>query len=498
MGDLFRSQFQMKSKHLLSATLLIVSPLFSNVALAEKNLLLFGAGGEPKNSSTTIFDNTLNEMDKFLATNKWQTVVSFNGGHSETEAIMTMRLNDAKVKTSFTMNNYTNLIKAYEQKLKNGEIKAGDQLMIMIDTHGAEKGSRDQSATHEIAVGQAPSSTNLNDLSGTQTVSLDTLRNLSALAKEKGVKLAIMDFSCHSGNSLSLANENTCVISSTGPKHFGYNTFSSNFIKKMKAGKSLEDVFLEVRKQTDDNSFPMISSEEGKAINRDFYPAITPYLYYYEHDQKIDKMTDYLLSSASNVGVCQRKSQYEELLGQLENLRAVNMLNASKSMPEIEKIKTLVAEYKARQDRYINLVRSWGTAELNRKETFVGNATVGKRKESMTGNYTWKELIESDFDTIIKNVSSAKLGTRDPATQAQFQASIEMHTKAREKQQEILSRYPNLKDYKQKFRNALQDLQGTYAVANKIALEERKLYDNMYTNLRQEKKTNNACRNFVL
>lgn len=488
----------MKSKHLIPAALLIMSPLFSNVALAEKNLLLFGAGGEPKNSSTTIFDNTLNEMDKFLETNKWQTVVSFNGGHSQTEAIMTMKLSDAKIKTSFTMNNYNNLIKAYEQKLKNGEIKAGDQLMIMIDTHGAEKGSRDQNSTHEIAVGQAPAATNLNDLSGTQTVSLDTLRTLSALAKEKGVKLAIMDFSCHSGNSLALANENTCVISSTGPNHFGYNTFSSNFIQKMKAGKSLEDVFLAVRKETNDNSFPMISSEEGKAINRDFYPTITPYLYYYERDQKLDKMTDYLLASSSSNGICLRKNQYDNLLAQLENLRAVSALNASKSMPEIEKIKGLINEYKARQDRYINLVRSWGTDELNRKETFTGHGTVGKKKEMMTGNYTWKQLIESDFDTVIKNVSSAKLGTRDPSTQAQFQASIDMHTKAREKQQEILARYPNLKNYKQKFREAISDLQGTYAVANKIALEERKLYDNMYTNLRQEKKTNNACRNFVL
>ncbi len=488
----------MKWTHFLPASLAILLPLVPYSAHAEKNLILLGGGGEPKNMNTTIFDNTLTEMDKFLTNNKWKTVISFNGGHSQTDAMLTMRFNDAAVKTSFSQNNYNTIIKGYEQKIRNGEIKSGDQLMIMIDTHGAEKVSKDQSSTHEIAVGQAPATTSLNSLEGTPTVSLDTLRTLTELAKEKGIKLAIMDFSCHSGNTLSLANENTCVISSTGTKHFGYNTFSETFIQNMKAGKSLEDVFLNVRKETKDNSFPMISSAEGKAINQDFYPAITPYLFYYERDQRLDKMTDYLLSASTNAGVCQRKNQFDDLMNQLDSLRALNMLNANKSMPELERIKTLLVEYKTRQDRYINLVRSWGAPELNRRETFTGSAVVGKRKDTMTGNFSWKELVEGDFDTIIKNVSSAKLGTKDQMTQAQFQASIEMHTKARDKQREILARYPNLKGYKQKFSEALQDFQGTYAIANKIALEERKLYDNMYTNLKQEKKTSNPCRSFVL
>lgn len=484
----------MKLSLLVPLTLALLSP----IAHAERNLVLFGGGGEPKNLNTTIFDNTLNELDNYLSKNKWKNQISFNGGHSQTEAMLTMKFGDAASKSSFTINNYNTIIKNYENQIRNGQIKSGDQLMIMIDTHGAEKSSDDSSLTHQIAVGQATSSTNLNDLGGQQVFSLDTLKNLTDLAREKGVKLAILDFSCHSGNTLPLANENTCVISSTGPKHFGYNSFSDDFIKNMKSGKSLEDVFLTTRKGTMDNSFPMISSEEGKAINNDFYPTITPYLYYYEKDPHVDKMTDYLLSSATNAGMCQRSNQFDKLLSQIDNLKAVNAISTGKSMPEVDRIKALIQDYKARQDSYINLVRSWGTSELNRKEQFIGTAKVGKRTEKMTGNFTWKELVEGDFEKIIKNVSSAKLGTRDPQTQAQFQASIEMHTRALEKQQEILTQYPNLKNYKAKFRTAMDDMLGTYAVANKIALEERKLYDNMYNNLRQEKKTSNACRNFVL
>lgn len=489
----------MKNAFILPALFVLLSPLFSRQALAVENyLVLFGGGGEPKNSTTTIFDETLIQADKFLKSSKWKSAVSFNGGHSKTEAIMAMVLNEAQVKTSFSRNNYTNLVKYYEEKIQKGEIKSGDQLMIMIDTHGAAKDSQSKDLTHNIATGEASSPTNLTNLNATPTISLDTLQNLTKLAKEKGIKLAILDFSCHSGNTLSLANENTCVISSTGTKHFGYDNFVSTFFKNMKAGKSLEEVFLSARKEITDNSFPMISTEEGKAINKDFYPAITPFLYYYEEDRNLDKMTDYLLSASTNNGLCQRRGQYDNLLSQLEAIRAVATLNANKNMPEIEQIKALISDYKKKQDHYINLVRSWGIPELNHKEMFLGTGVVGKRMETMKANYTWKELIESDLDRVIKNVSSAKLAAKDPQTQAAFEASIEMHTKAREKQREILARYPNLKNYEQKFHEALNEFQGTYAIANKIALEERKLYDKMYANLKEEKKKMNSCKGFIL
>lgn len=470
---------------------------FSTTANASRTLILMGGGGEPKNMNTTIFDETLNSMDKYLQNNKWNSLVSFNGGHSQTEAIMNMKFNDAQNKSSFTPNNYNAIIKAYEDQIKSGQMKAGDQLMLMIDTHGAVRS--DNENTHQIAVGQAASQTSLNDLGGTTTLSLDSLKNLAALAKEKGVKLAILDFSCHSGNTLNLANDNTCVISSTGTKHFGYTGFSDNFIGRMKAGKSLEDVFLDTRKNTKDNSFPMISTAAGTAINRDFYPDITPYLYYYEKDPHVDKMTNYILQTAATPALCARQNQYDDLLKQLESLRAASTLNMNKNLPEINKIKSLIADYKAKQDRYIDLLRSWGTPELNRREQFVGVGTVGRRSEKMTTNYSWQEILDSDFDTIIKNVTNAKNSTRDASTQAQFQASIDMHTKARAKQQEILSQYPNLKGYKQNIHKQLEEMQGTYAIANQIAMEERKLYDNMYANLRQEKKqTPNPCKDFVL
>jgi hypothetical protein len=412
---------------------------------------------------------------------------------------MEMKFPDAINKSSFTKNNYNVIIKNYEEQIKSGQMKAGDQLMLMIDTHGAVNSPGE--STHQIATGSASDHLDLNNLAGSTNVSMDALKNLTVLARQKGIKLAIIDFSCHSGNSLSLANENTCVISSTGTTHFGYNTFSENFIDKMKRGKSLEDVFLDTRKSTTDNSYPMISTPEGIAINKDIYPNLTPYLYYYEADPNLDKMTNYLLEASTNGGLCTRKNQYDELQRQLESLRAASTLNMNKNIPEINRIKNLIAQYKEKQDRYISLARNWGTAELSHTETFSGTGTAGKKSSTMTGNFTWQQMIETDYDGIIKNVTNAKKSTKDPFTQAQFQSSIEMHSKARDKKNEILSLYPNLKDYKQKFKEQVNEMQGTYAIANQIALEERKLYDSMYSNLRSEKKANkqsSACKEFML
>jgi soluble cytochrome b562 len=478
--------------------LLFTTVLFSTSAFADRNLILIGGGGEATEKTGTMFDDTLKDVDSYLQKNKWNNYsVSFNGGHPETEAILASRYSNAQSKNTFNEDNYKALLKSYQDKITNGQIKAGDQLMVMIDTHGAARLDEGSEVSHAIAIGSSTGQANLNDLSGTTTTSLDTMKALIDLAKSKGVKLAILDFSCHSGNTLALANSNTCVISSTGPQHFGYENFSKNFIAKMKSGKSLEDVFLDARKSTADTSFPMISTTAGVAINKDIYPDITPYLYYYDKDPRSDKMTSYIQTSGSNVGLCARQNQYADLLGKLDQLQSVG--NAGmKNLPEIKKIKGLIADYKASQDRYINMLRSWGSTELNRREQIVGVGTSGRKSEQMTGNFTWGEMINTDYDQIIRNVTVAKNGARDAATQAMFAASIDMHTKARNRQQEIFAQYPQLKGYKQKLQEQLKEMDGTYNLAYQIALEERKLYDSMYSNLRQNNTQANPCKDFVL
>jgi hypothetical protein len=457
---------------------------------AERSLVLFGAGGEPASSSTTNFDNTLNSLDDYLQKNKWKTIINFNGGHSTTEAIRTMKFSDAINKADFTPNNYNSVIETYINKIKNNKMNRGDQLMIMIDTHGAIQTSGEK--THLIAAGVTQDKKDLNKLTGMSLINLDSLKELTTLANDAGVKLAILDFSCHSGSSLSLANENTCVISSTGPNHFGYTNFGENFINKMKPGKSLEDVFLETRKKTIENAFPMISTPEGLSINKDIYQNITPYLYNYDFDPNKDKMSDYLLSMSTNEAFCARQFQYDLLQKQFDKLKAINALNMSTYAPQINRIKKLIENYKALQDRYINFLRNMGSSELNRKESFKADSIY-------PGNYTWKELIEADFDSLINTYKEYVAFSTKKMAKDKYTAAVEMYTSARKKKQEILTRYPNLKNYQDIFKKELSSINDTVKIARDIALEERDLYENLYNNARDTKKGKNSpCKDFVL
>lgn len=480
----------MKLAHFLSLSLL----LFSQSAYSERRIALMGGGGAPV-GKTTIFDETLNSFDRYLQKNKWgQVVLIFNGDHSTTDDIIKTKFRNAALKANISQNNFNAVIKQYENQIKTGELKSGDQLLVMIESHGLPK-SADE-LTHSIAV----RSENPQVAESLKNSSMDAMKNLTELAKEKGIKLAIIDFSSYSGNSLELANENNCVISSTGKDHPGYTSFAEKFISNMAAGKSLEDVFLETRKNTADNSYPMISGPEGQVINHDIYPGLTPYLYYNDHrktDQSEDKLSEYLIQSSSDK-LCKRENQFAELEKQLAKLRETPALNISGHYPDIDGIKLLIQYYKRKQDNYIKLLNSWGVTELSHKEQFSATATSGKKSFTMSGNFTWKELVETDFDGIIKNVTYALPMTKDSATQAQFKASIEMHTLAFAKQKEILSRYPKLKDYKENFKIQLSELEGTYAIANQIAMEERKLYSAMYSNLRKDKASKNACNDFIL
>jgi hypothetical protein len=172
----------MKYPIFFSFTLLTI--LTSSVAQSgERTLVMLGGGGEPARESTTIFDPTLNALDGYLQKNKWNNVISFNGGHAQTEAIMEMKFPDAINKSSFTKNNYNVIIKNYEEQIKSGQMKAGDQLMLMIDTHGAVNSPGE--STHQIATGSASDHLDLNNLAGSTNVSMDALKNLTVLARQK-------------------------------------------------------------------------------------------------------------------------------------------------------------------------------------------------------------------------------------------------------------------------------------------------------------------------
>ena len=146
--------------------MLSISILLSHQVLADDSLLFFGGGGEPFSKDSTIFDSTLIGLNNFLLKNHYSHDICFNGGHSYSEGLRNNFLRSANSKENFTERSYEKLIDKYKDNIKSGKIRPGEKLLILIDTHGAEKEDDSSELTHHISI-------NSRDLKGNDSVSLD-------------------------------------------------------------------------------------------------------------------------------------------------------------------------------------------------------------------------------------------------------------------------------------------------------------------------------------
>lgn len=464
---------------------LLLTLTLSHSVYSASHMLLIGGGGE-SNKKTTIFDNELQNATNFIGRSNWQSRISFNGGHSETEKIaQTFAAKSGGRNTNFTAENYEALITEYERKIQAGQIKSGDQLLIMISSHGSQQMSNHK--THLVST-SAPEKQGIADystLAGTGTVSLDRLENLTKLAESKGIKLGILDFSCHSGLSQKLANKNTCVISSTGPKHFAWGgtpqTFAAKFTENMRSGRSLEDVFLQALKDKSETSFPMISSNLGKEIQDSMYPLITPYL----HDTRSEITTNKM------------KQFYNERYGQdrCENLNSdyQNLVNFTHDIENIassanySKLRTLLSQYNGIQQGIVQSVKVMNSRhDLSKKESFCeSDAAI---RTCMI--YSLGEVINIEVDQMI-NLLSRQLRNAKGRDHTDLSSRLAIYQKIKTKKSQLLS------DQSIRSASAFWDqagyLKSTEKLANDIAREAQNAYVNTYQTLRKEEGSSGPC-----
>jgi hypothetical protein len=476
----------MRLKVIYHIYMILLSVACSRDLLADDSLIFFGGGGEPLQKSTTIFDSTVIGLNNFLSQSNWKYDVSFNGGHAESESLRKNLLVNANIKENFTEKSFNKLIEKYKNQIKSGQIKSGEKLLVVIDTHGADKEANQSEISHHVAI-------NSRDLKQTETISLDELKVLTQLAKEKGIKLGIIDFSCHSGHTISLANDNTCIISATGPKHYGFSSFSDNFLSEMKNGGNLEEIFLRARSRENNASYPMISSAEAQAIYKDFYPTLIPYLYYYEKSPELDKMTPYLVDAANDPH-CPRDNQMEELQKKINLLQKT----ALKNIPEVEAIKSLFTKYKGQQDEYIKFLKIAGSKDLSKKERVWSIGRSGRSSYTTGATLTWREIVESDFESQIKNLEILVKQSDTQDEEARYRSKLNFNKEALELQQKLLKKNPSLVKYKEDFKKYNHFLDESRKLATEIATNERKLFASIYNDLKKENAKANPCRDFNL
>lgn len=496
--------------------------LFTSVPMTASayDVLFMGGGGEPackeggtgKNAKpeceTTIFDSGLKAFGNSKKDLNINLKLSFNGGHEQTEAIIKEKvIGTNAVVAPFTLKNYEDMIKEAIRKIKTGETKAGEKVLVIVDTHGGENDSplprstkkdkieKGRYITHTISLAGGPEAEDKNVIKGS---SMDLLVELADLAEEKNINLGIVDMSCHSGLSLPIANKNTCVVSSTGTNHYGYGTFAVAFYEEMKTGKTMEEVYLKARSKSMDFGFPMISTDTAQDLNKSIYKLFTPYLYM-RHDRNADKITDYLAKvSKSNDLLCERELNFAKLISDIDDFEKIAGAAVSK-YSQYGNLKEKVTEYKKLQDDLIRELRTTDLMIMDKTETITYTLEDPKTKkpvQAKTEALSYQSILgfpSGNLSYFQEMLAKKKKGTTEYretlTTIAKISAILKRQEELKKESADMAKAstvYAKIDEMKQKIIDT----------AMPISELSRQVYDQRYKAQAKNDQKPNACKNF--
>ena len=460
---------------------------------SEKELYLFGGSGGPDEDST-IFDDEVKLISQLTNTPKslWKTNYSFNGGHRETEKILHTRFKNATSFGQFSKKNFLNGLQNIEEKLK--KLKKGDQLLLIMDTHGLKNSSNE--ITHSIITSPAD---------GARFASMDEFEKITSLAEEKGVKLALIDLSCYSGNTLKLRKKNICIITTTGENQLGYAdilgtaknklmSFEGRFLNGMKKGENLESLFLKSRKDSQFQDFPMISTETGLLMNDLILKMLTPYLTY-NIENKYDFSTSYDSKNWPEA-LCKTQNEFSEIKKRIKEITAfysipIGLIDSSNFEKSLNAYRSYQLEFeKAYTESQIasnevkEIIRRDYPEQLSLFDDEDGNAILtltNKREESMR---------------ILKN---AMLYDKSNLFTADYQKSYEKLALKNKICKEISSKVSNeSKKMIDNFAKLYIHSNETESLANDVASAAKQFYDKLYRAQALNNLKSNPCKDFVL
>lgn len=498
------------SKNLILALLVLTNSAFAinSTPSAGKNYIaIMGGGSEPADKETTIFDDSMKNLGTFLNRGTaWTPTVSFNGGHTTTESVIRNGIGRRGVTNApFTKEQYAKIIDDYKKKIESGQIKSGDQLLVWIDTHGALKG--DGENAHSISAADGNAAANLTTLEGAPLVKMDDMQSLIDLAAAKGVKLGIMDNSCHSGASLALSNPNTCIVTASGPSHFGYSNWGSIMGGNLRAGKTLEDVFLETLNERDDAAFPMISSPVGKEIQDQLYPLATPYFYSYSDNPHHNKLSTFLEGQVLKNQCDQADASFQELLTFSQQVEDV-VKPVGQTGPKYNAFRNAVSEYQILLEQIRNDLKAMNIASLEQVEAAPcapfqrylpdGKPAGAPEQQCRMKGYSHKELLSTNWDSEIARLTSQQAGIADPEDKGWLGTQIEWFKASKIKTQQLLAANPNYGQFLNYYKNLPELQTRTQTLSSKVSVATQKLYTDLYRAKSRTDTRPNPCKSFVI
>jgi hypothetical protein len=461
---------------------LLIIFITTNLSANEKYLVVLGGGGEPAGKKT-IFDHGLKRIGDFSRNHpEYKTEVSFNGGHIETERIIQNSFQNT-TNQKFTNTSFEKIITKYEKMIESGEIKAGDNLLISIDSHGSIK----TGDTHNIST----TGEEISDLEklGSKTISLDRLKKLTQLAEEKGINLGIIDLSCYSGNTLNLANSKTCIISGAGSEHYGLASSSSSYFsnlmpQNLSRSSNLEEAFLKSRKESSDITYPMISSSSGQLVQQLLYKTLSPYLNY-QLPQSPKKFTDFMLDDLLQRNNCSSKNALESFNSIIKDFIA-SAKNIELKMALLQ-LQHEVKAYYEFMDSIKTQMRKAGIGMMKKKLKFCATAPANLAAgipETMEciDNYNLEMLANLNIKAIYDYYEKISRDTNlSPEDRAKSLALYECYKKMEDWRNYILKQNPHFLKIHEFWQDKYPYLSNqTKKYAGKIIAIEKRVYDLMY------------------
>ena len=488
------------AKLFLKKYLFILFLLHCSIPLSysgEKQLYLFGGGGEPEGEGT-IFDDDLDALSRFAneKNTPWKSHYTFNGGHSKTESKLRKKFKKENSLGDFTEKNFHNTLITIEKKMEANQLKSGDQLLLIMDSHGDRKSPQDK--THMVLATSAYDEK-------AKKVSMDEFEKIANLAKEKGVKLALLDLSCYSGNTLKIKNKDICIISGTGENEYGYSepddsprnaltTFEGRFLNGMKKGENLENLFLKSRIGSRLADFPMISTDSGISVNELIYKMLSPYLVY--NDDKILDFSDSYNSKNINGAICKTQNEFSEIkkrINELSNLTSIskNILNTTKLGKSLDAYRAYQVEFEKAYNESLMagdevkkmILRDYPSeADLfNNEEGMSILSLTAEREKSMA---SFKEEMAIEKNSFFKLTYQKTYDALARKNEISYAISAKISTDSKAKIE--------------KFKNVYLKSDKTDKLAENVASEAKTLYDSLYRADSINRPKNNPCKDFVL
>lgn len=466
--------------------IVLIFLIYAEFGFSKNHWIYFGAGGESKEEPNTQFDDSIEANLQIFQTLKknYQITVAYNGGHVESEKMMASAFKGMDVRTGgFTKKNFEDILDDLERKLSSSppQISKGEKLLVTINTHGSTQGSEEIS--HKVS------------LSGTlEYASLDRLKKLADLAKEKGVLLGIVDGSCYSGNTLKLANENTCVISVAEPNRVGYAHGFQFFSEEMAKGRSLEQVYLASRLRIDSPGFPMISSPAGTLVQDDF-KVMFPFLS--SSNQYSNLLEDFLEETSPKHDkleefICRRESRLLNGLKGFESLVTLLREKFKMTVPNdvLSRLRKNLQKYREAQMDY--------SAKFYDVHYPANKTPIKFETKDYAYTVTNFEIIKWDLERAQKKFEAELRKTTDEKGKKQLSDTLMLISQIKDYKSKIM-KAPFYSDYLR----ALEDLKREEAVSfeavQKINGDLAQIYDLYYKRVSKELKDQpNPCAKFVL